>query len=100
MGLDDDDLRELEISLLSNPLQGDVIPGTGGARKMRFAPASTGMGKRGGLRVCYALIPEFATVVMVTAYTKRKKGDLTEAEKVAFRHYLQTTKAILFRGAR
>jgi hypothetical protein len=37
--------------IANNPLAGDVIPGTGGLRKTRWARA--GMGKRGGARVIY-----------------------------------------------
>ena len=37
--------------LAENPLAGDEIPGTGGVRKLRFAPS--GRGKRGGARVIY-----------------------------------------------
>ncbi len=36
MGLNDEDLKELENELLNNPQTGDVIQGTGGARKMRI----------------------------------------------------------------
>ena len=49
MGLDDDDLKQLEEILLENPLKGDVIQGTGGARKLRIH--LEGRGKRGGGRV-------------------------------------------------
>ncbi len=51
MGLDDKDLKQLEIILLRNPLSGDVIQGTGGARKLRIQ--LEGRGKRGGGRVIY-----------------------------------------------
>jgi hypothetical protein len=51
--LTDDDLRELERQLMQSPAGGAVIQGTGGLRKMRFAPPSRGSGKRGGLRICY-----------------------------------------------
>lgn len=51
MGLDDDDLKQLEEILLENPLKGDVIQGTGGARKLRIQ--LEGRGKRGGGRVIY-----------------------------------------------
>jgi hypothetical protein len=40
MLLTDGDLRELETLLMQNPGMGKVIPGTGGLRKMRFAPPS------------------------------------------------------------
>ena len=48
MGLGDDSLIELETVLLRNPQLGDVIEGTGGARKMRIR--LEGRGKRGGGR--------------------------------------------------
>ena len=38
---------------MRNPAAGEVIEGTGGLRKMRFADARRGKGKRGGLRVIY-----------------------------------------------
>jgi len=37
--------------IAANPLAGDVIPGSGGCRKVRWA--RSGMGKRGGVRVIY-----------------------------------------------
>ncbi len=39
--------------LLKNPEAGDVIEGTGGLRKIRYADEKRGKGKRGGLRVIY-----------------------------------------------
>jgi hypothetical protein len=43
--LADESLREIQNELLRNPLQGDVMQGTGGCRKMRFGDASRGKGK-------------------------------------------------------
>ena len=37
LGLNDDDLRRLQLELLSDPKVGAVMQGTGGVRKMRFA---------------------------------------------------------------
>lgn len=51
--LADDAYRELQQVLLKNPMAGDVMPGTGGFRKMRWADSRRGKGKRGGLRVIY-----------------------------------------------
>ena len=51
--LDDDDFRGLQNLLMLQPEAGDSIPGTGGLRKLRFADARRGKGKRGGLRVIY-----------------------------------------------
>jgi mRNA-degrading endonuclease RelE of RelBE toxin-antitoxin system len=49
--LDDDQYRQLQIALMLRPEQGPVIRGSGGLRKVRWA--TTGSGKRGGLRVIY-----------------------------------------------
>jgi hypothetical protein len=38
---------------MKSPDAGDVIEGTGGLRKLRFADLRRGKGKRGGLRVIY-----------------------------------------------
>jgi len=51
--LGDDDYRALQLHLARNPEAGDVIPGTGGFRKLRWADRRRGKGKRGGLRVIY-----------------------------------------------
>ena len=47
----EDEKGELIDFLAANPLAGDVIPGTGGVRKLRFRAADSG--KRGGGRVVY-----------------------------------------------
>ena len=49
--LTDEDLLSLEGLLIDNPEAGQVIPGTGGLRKLRFAPPSWHTGKRGASRV-------------------------------------------------
>ena len=51
LGLNDDDLNELEIFLCKNPDAGDTMKGTGGVRKLRWA--LDGRGKSGGARVIY-----------------------------------------------
>lgn len=45
----DDEYQELQIHLIESPDAGDVIPGTGGVRKLRWK--APGRGKRGGYRV-------------------------------------------------
>jgi len=49
--LSDDEYLKLQQALAENPAAGDLIPGSGGARKLRWA--RRGQGKRGGLRVIY-----------------------------------------------
>jgi hypothetical protein len=51
--LDDDAFRALENLLMKHPEARDLMPDTGGLRKLRFADARRGKGKRGGLRVIY-----------------------------------------------
>ena len=51
MGLGDNDLRQLQETLLENPKAGDVIRGTKGLRKIRIA--FEGQGKSGSGRVAY-----------------------------------------------
>jgi len=49
--LTDDEYRLLQNELAQNPEEGDLIPGGGGVRKIRFA--AQGKGKRGGARLIY-----------------------------------------------
>jgi hypothetical protein len=51
--LNGDSYRALQRALLENPELGDVMPGTGGFRKIRWEDPRRGKGKRGGLRVIY-----------------------------------------------
>lgn len=69
--------------LASHPLAGDLIPGSGGVRKLRWR--LEGRGKRGGARVIYyfhsADIPLFALDV----YAKNERADLTQSEILRLR---------------
>ncbi len=96
LGFDlEDDLPALEISIMANPEVGKVIPGTGGLRKLRFAKSLDGIGKRGGVRVCYVYFPEHWTVLLVVAYGKNEKADLSPTEKRSIQEYLGRAKAWL-----
>ena len=74
----DDELAALQADLVANPGAGDVIKGSGGARKVRVA--AKGRGKRGGARVIYFFISKSMTVYLLLAYSKSEKDDLTPAE--------------------
>ena len=78
MGLDDDDLKQLEEILLENPQKGDVIQGTGGARKLRIQ--LEGRGKRGGGRVIYLDVFEKEKLYLLLAYPKNVQVNLTAAQ--------------------
>jgi mRNA-degrading endonuclease RelE of RelBE toxin-antitoxin system len=97
LGLQDEELAALQKQLIEDPLAGDVIPGAGGLRKLRLAPA--GRGKSGGLRVCYAFLPGFGIIVLTLVYGKRAKADLELAEKKAVARLLNEIEKRLRRRA-
>ena len=66
--LGDDEYALLQQALISNPVLGDVIPGSGGVRKMRWG--APGRGKRGGLRVIYFLRTRQGQIWMLTLNPK------------------------------
>jgi hypothetical protein len=66
--LSDDEYAALQQSLIVNPEAGDVIPGSGGVRKLRWGVQ--GRGKRGGLRVIYFLRLRNEEIWMLTLYAK------------------------------
>lgn len=59
---------EFACHLALHPTAGDLIPGSGGCRKIRWV--RPGMGKRGGVRVIYTLRLDRHAVVLLTIYSK------------------------------
>jgi len=66
--LSDDEYRKLQTALIGNPNAGNVVPGSGGVRKLRWAAA--GRGKRGGYRVIYFAKMAQGVIWMLTIYPK------------------------------
>lgn len=81
MGLTDDDLKALQEELILNPTKGDLMQGTGGLRKLRFA--FEGRGKSGSSRVCYVDFAVYEKIYLITAYPKNEKENLSKAERNA-----------------
>jgi len=81
LGLGDNELRQLQETLLQNPKAGDVIRGTNGLRKIRIA--FEGQGKRSSGRVVYVDFTVHETVYLITAYPKNEKDNLSKAERNA-----------------
>lgn len=79
MGLDDNDLQNLQVELLKNPQIGNVIRGTGKLRKMRFAFQNRG--KSGSSRVLYVDFVVAETIYLIFAYPKNEKDNLSAEEK-------------------
>jgi hypothetical protein len=73
--LDDETYHALQVALLLRPVQGPLIQGGAGLRKLRWAVP--GRGKRGGVRLIYYWEPGSQTVYMLYLYAKNEQGDLT-----------------------
>jgi|SRR5579862_3625526 len=81
--LDGEERAALVDYVARNPEAGDVIPGTGGVRKMRWA--LEGRGKRGGARVVYFFHNSSMPLFLLTAYAKNERADLSGADRNDFR---------------
>ena len=88
--LDDDAFRGLENFLMKHPEAGDPIPDTGGLRKLRFADARRGKGKRGGLRVIYYWWDAGFQFWLFTLYDKNEMADLTPQQRKALKGMIKT----------
>ena len=69
----------IETAIVENPTAGDIIPGLHGLRKLRFAMRDRG--KRGGGRAVYFLLTAEGAAVMLFAYAKSMKEDLSSEER-------------------
>jgi hypothetical protein len=65
---------EFAAYLAGNPEAGDLIPGSGGCRKIRWT--RPGMGKRGGVRVIYTARLKSGTLVLLTIYSKNAQDNI------------------------
>ncbi|EAA6231345.1 type II toxin-antitoxin system RelE/ParE family toxin [Klebsiella pneumoniae] len=85
----DEELRELQKTLIESPDKGDLIQKTGGLRKVRMATGN--QGKSGSARVIYFLATT-EVIYLVMAYPKSTKDSLTDAEKAALKMLTQQLK--------
>lgn len=74
---------------MKNPEAGEVIEGTGGLRKIRFADARRGKGKRGGLRVIYYWWNAGTQFWLYTLYDKDEMADLNAKQRKALKAMLK-----------
>jgi hypothetical protein len=98
LGLTDEDLLALQIAIMAGPQLHPVISGTGGLRKIRFAPAAWRRGKRGAARVCFAYFPGFSIVLLVAAFDKNEKEDITQEERRTIKRLLREFERLLDHG--
>ena len=75
--LDDADYRQLQVTLALKPRAGDIIRGSGGLRKIRWAVH--GRGKSGGIRAIYYLVAD-QEIYFLFAYAKNKQEDLDSGQ--------------------
>lgn len=78
-----EDYDEFKEELAKNPEAGDVIPGTGGVRKVRLKSSSKG--KRGGFRVFYFYYQIKERLYLLHILSKNEQENITEDEKKILR---------------
>jgi hypothetical protein len=86
--LDDEQYRALQVYLVRRPTAGEVIPGTGGLRKVRWG--MQGRGKRGGCRVIYFWHPASSRLLMLFAFSKNERADLSASQRKLLRQIVET----------
>ncbi len=67
----EDERGEFAAWLANNPEAGDVIPNSGGIRKIRWK--RKGLGKRGGVRIIYVHQANRHLIWLLTIYAKNKQ---------------------------
>jgi len=87
--LTDDEYRRLQNHLAGNPDSGDVMPGSGGFRKLRWRDPRRGKGRRGGLRIIYYYFPAEQQIWLMTLYDKNEAADLTPKEMKALKNAIE-----------
>lgn len=78
---------EFAAYIAENPEAGDVVPGSGGIRKVRWRRA--GLGKSGGVRVIYFTRSVEEEIVLLTLYAKSTTDNLTAAKLKEIRRALE-----------
>ena len=87
--LDDDEYADLQQFMMANPEAGDLIPRSGGLRKLRWK--RKGMGKRGGMRIIYFVRYRPNEFWLLTLYAKAKEENVPA-------HILRRLKEVFERG--
>jgi hypothetical protein len=91
VGLSESELVKIVSWLAENPLAGDLVPGTGGARKVRFA--KQGKGKSGGYRTIHYFGGDDIPIFLLAILSKGQRADLTQNERNALARTLPVAAA-------
>jgi len=86
-GLSEEERRELVNAIANDPTQGDLIKGTGGVRKVRFA--GRGKGKSGWYRLITYFAAQDVPVVLLAIVNKGERANLSMAERNELKKELQ-----------
>jgi hypothetical protein len=83
----EDDRWALVDHLAASPTDGDIVPGGGGIRKLRWGTA--GRGKRGGVRIVHYFADSESPVFLLDVYAKNEKSTYTAAELTMMRQLVK-----------
>lgn len=85
--LSEEEYRQLQLALVTRPDLGDLIPGSGGLRKVRWSLA--GRGKRGGVRTIYYWAVRKDQILMLLMYAKNEQENLTNDQLKVLRRIIE-----------
>jgi len=90
LNLNDGDLSKLQEFIMKNPQAGDIIKGTGGLTKLRFALPEKG--KSGGARVLFIDFIHQQKTILINCYGKSEKDNISDKEKSEYKALIKLIK--------
>lgn len=88
--LTDDEYQQLQQDLLTTPELGDIMPRTGGFRKLRWSDNRRNKGKRDGLRIIYYWLSRQGQLWMFAIYDKDELENLTSDQEKQLKSAITT----------
>ena len=85
-----EEFQTFQSELVTSPEKGDLIQGTGGARKSRVRYGTTG--KSGGARAIYHYVDSKQRIWLLAIYPKSKQENLTSAQTSMIRQIVAEIK--------
>jgi hypothetical protein len=73
----EEDYADFQLYLFQHPESGDLIPASGGIRKLRWALPEKNKGKRGGARVIYYFKKRDDEIWLLTLYSKGELANIS-----------------------